>query len=318
MSNTAILGAAGAIGIHTAKELARRGDAVTVVGRSRNRLEKAFGGEAGISLRTADLATPDGARSACEGADTVIFSAGAPYDQFELHPLMMRHTVQGAVDVGVQRLLLVSNVYAYGIPEADRVAETHSRDPQTRKGKYRKEQEDIAMGAHQAGKLQVIVLHLPDFMGPEAENSFSTTLFQAALANKKATWLGDPKLPHEFIYVPDVAPVIAELLARDDVWGEHYNLAGSGITTGDEFIQQIYYAACRRPRYRTAGKRMLRMLGLFNPLMRELVEMMYLLETPLVLDDSKLQAKIGAITKTPYANAITATIAWLRGIPSLA
>jgi hypothetical protein len=36
------------------------------------------------------------------------------------------------------------------------------------------------------------------------------------------------------------------------------------------------------------------------------------------LDDRKLQAKLGPTARTPYANAITGTIAWLRDIPSLA
>jgi nucleoside-diphosphate-sugar epimerase len=318
MGTTAILGAAGAIGIHTAKELARQGTAVKVVGRTKFRLDEIFGSTPGISSQSADLSTAEGAKAACEGADTIVFSAGAPYNRFELHPIMIRNTVQGAVEAGARRLLLVSNVYSYGVPQSERVTEEHPREPHTRKGRFRKEQEEIAMDAHRSGKLEVIVLHLPDFLGPEASIAFSTTLFQSALANSTANWLGSPKLPHEFIYVPDVAPVIATLLQRDDVWGEHYNLAGSGTITGEEFIQQIYYAACRRPRYRTAGKGFLRVAGVFSPVMRELVEMMYLLETPLVLDDQKLQAKIGPLAKTPYANAITATIAWLRGIPSLA
>ena len=41
-----------------------------------------------------------------------------------------------------------------------------------------------------------------------------------------------------------------------------------------------------------AGKTMLRVLGLFNPIMRELVEMNYLMSDPLILDYSALQALI--------------------------
>lgn len=50
--------------------------------------------------------------------------------------------------------------------------------------------------------------------------------------------------------------------------------------------------------------RMLRVLGLFNPLMRELVEMNYLMTEPVVLDDSALATLIGTLRKTPYQEGI--------------
>ena len=66
------------------------------------------------------------------------------------------------------------------------------------------------------------------------------------------------------------------------------------------------------PKLMVAGKAMLRVLGLFNPLMRELVEMLYLEETPVILDDSKLQAKLGTLRKTPYDEGIRQTLEWMR------
>ena len=318
METVAIFGATGAIGVHVAAELKVRKMSAVVVGRSESRLRTAFAEGEGLVRRTADLSSPEGARAACDGVHSIVYSVGAPYDQFQLHPVMMRNTVNAAREAGVRRLIVISSVYSYGAPRTPRVAEDHPREPVTRKGKFRREQEEIAMSAQASGDLECIVLHLPDFLGPHAEQSFSTLLFRSALANQTANWLGDPGLPHEFIYVPDVAPVVVDLVQRDDVWGEHYNLAGFGAITGTEFLDQIYSAASRRPRYRSVGRPMLHLLGLFNPLMRELVEMSYLQETPVILDDSKLQLKLGPITKTPYANAITATVAWMRGIPSLA
>jgi hypothetical protein len=59
---------------------------------------------------------------------------------------------------------------------------------------------------------------------------------------------------------------------------------------------------------RAAGKGMVRVLGWFNPLMRELVEMSYLLTEPVILDDSALQGLIGPIAKTPYAEGVRQTL----------
>ena len=66
---------------------------------------------------------------------------------------------------------------------------------------------------------------------------------------------------------------------------------------------------------RVAGKTMLRLIGLFNPFMREMVEMNYLMTEPLIMDDSALQALIGPIRKTPYAEGIRQTLAFFHAAP---
>ena len=63
------------------------------------------------------------------------------------------------------------------------------------------------------------------------------------------------------------------------------------------FIQKIYQAAGREPKFRSAGRTLLRMMGWFNPIMRELPEMLYLQETPVLLDDEKLRNKLGVSTQ---------------------
>jgi hypothetical protein len=40
--------------------------------------------------------------------------------------------------------------------------------------------------------------------------------------------------------------------------------------------------------------------------------MLYLQETPVILDDSKLTAKL-AVHKTPYDDGIRQTLEWMRG-----
>ena len=57
--------------------------------------------------------------------------------------------------------------------------------------------------------------------------------------------------------------------------------------------------AGRPPKFRVAGKAMLRILGVFNPFMRELLEMHYLLTTPVLMDDSALRRLPGEGTKHP-------------------
>jgi nucleoside-diphosphate-sugar epimerase len=312
LNNIAIFGAAGAIGHSIAAELDRRQSLYRVVGRDRDKLAKTFPKADAVA---ADLNSPDSAEWAASGIDTIFYTAGVPYNQFRLHPVLMQNTVNAAIQAGVERLIVVSSVYSYGSPRTPKVAETHPREPRAKKGQLRKQQEDIALDVHQAGHLQAAVVHLPDFYGPHAGLSIANPIFRAALDGKRADWLGSPDLPHEFIYVPDAGPVLLDLAARESSYGERWNLGGAATITARNFITRIFQLAGREPQFRSASKLMLRAAGLFNPFMRELVEMFYLQETPVILNDSKLHNHIETVPKTPYDEGIPATLEWMRHSP---
>jgi nucleoside-diphosphate-sugar epimerase len=224
----------------------------------------------------------------------------------------MRTTLEAAKLVKVSRLVLPSSVYSYGVPRASSVAETHPREPHTRKGKYRKEQEDLLMAAHAAGGPRGMIVRLPDFYGPHADLGLANPIFRAALAGKTANWVGPDNTPHEFVYVPDTGAVIVDLASRAECYGEAWNFGGAGTINTMDFITRIYRAVGRAPKYRAAGAGLLKILGLFNPAIREVVEMLYLQETPVILDDRKLLAKL-PVHKTPYDDGIRQTLEWMRG-----
>src|SRR5512146_3120085 len=127
IEKVALFGAGGAIGRSVAPVLEQRGIPFRVVGRNRSTLESAFGQMAHAEIHPADLADPQAAAAACRGVDTLISSLGLPYPAHHLHPVLMRTTVDAAISSGVTRLLLVSSVYAYGVPRTVRVAESHPR-----------------------------------------------------------------------------------------------------------------------------------------------------------------------------------------------
>jgi nucleoside-diphosphate-sugar epimerase len=308
----AIFGAAGAIGPYLAAELERRGLPLRVVGRNRSRLESTFGAMRGAEIFDADLADLRSASRAAEGIDTILYTVGLPYPEHRLHPVLMRTTIDAAVSMQVRRLVVVSNIYSYGVPRTARVAETHPRQPVARKGQYRLEQEDSAFDAQKKGQLQALIVRLPDFYGPGAENSLANPVFRAALAGKTANWIGPVNTAHEFIFVPDAGPAIVELASCAECYGEAWNVGGPGEINTLDFITRIYRAAGRSPKYRTAGRGLLKLIGVFNPLFRELPEMLYLEETPILLDDSKLIRKFPNLRKTSYDDGIRQTLDWMR------
>jgi nucleoside-diphosphate-sugar epimerase len=309
VTNIAIFGAAGAIGHSLAAELNRRGIGFRAVGRHRERLTTAF---PAAEVHTANFEDKGSTLEAARGIDTIFYAAGAPYTNFALHPVMMQNVVDAAIEAGVARLVVIGTVYSYGLPQTMPVSEQHPRKPNTYKGRMRKKQEDIALAAHTAGELQAMVVHLPDFYGPQADLSFAKPVFDAALQGKRADWLGPVNRPHEFIYTPDAGAPLLDLAALDDAYGQHWNLGGVAIISRD-FLTKVYEAAGNPPQWRAVPGWTIQLAGFFNSMLREVAEMSYLWKYPVILDDRKLRARLKTVKKTPYDQGIRETVAFLRG-----
>jgi nucleoside-diphosphate-sugar epimerase len=308
MSKIALFGAAGAIGNSIAAALRDQNQPYRVVGRNRAELEKSFAADPLAEIVTWNPDDPASVRAACRGIDTMVYLIGVPYNHFELHPVLMQKTLDGAIAEGVPRLVLIGTVYPYGRPRTPKVSEDHPREPHTFKGQKRKEQEDILLKAHNEGRIQGAILHLPDFYGPLVERSFLDSVFKAAAHGGTANMIGPTDRPHEFVYVPDVGLVVLALAAKPEAYGKWWNFAGAGTITQREIANKIFALAGREPRIRAVGKTMLRIIGLFQPIMREMVEMHYLITEPVLMDDSALHRLLGTVRKTPYDEGIRSTL----------
>jgi nucleoside-diphosphate-sugar epimerase len=309
MSKIALFGAAGAIGQSIAQALAAQGQPYRVVGRSETSLRKAFGADPLAEIATWDPDSPDSIKAAATGIDTIVYLVGVNYWQFELHPQLMRKTLDGAIAAGVRNIVLIGTVYPYGRAQTTPVREDHPRALHTFKGRMRKAQEDILLEAHAQGRINATVLRLPDFYGPGVEASLLHGAAVAAVRGGTADLIGPIDKPHEFVFVPDVGPVVARLIESPAAYGHVWHLAGAGVTTQRDMVDEMGRQVGRKVKHRVAGKTVLRVLGLFSKLLREMPEMNYLLTDPVILDDSALQRLIGPVRKTPYAEGIRRTLA---------
>lgn len=295
----ALLGATGAIGESIASELRRRGESYRAVGRDRSSLDRAFGSDPKAEIAVWNPGDPASARAALRGVDAAVYLVGVPYNHFELHPVVMRQTIDAAVAEGVQQILLVGTVYPYGRAQTTPVREDHPREPHTFKGRMRKQQEDLLLEADAAGKIRGTILRLPDFYGPRLKNSFLDSVFTAAASGGTANLIAPIDRPHQFVYVPDVGPSALDLLRHPEAHGRWWHLAGDGTASIGEIVGMVGEMAGKPIKTRVVGTTMLRLIGLFQPIMRELLEMNYLLTEPLILDDSALSAMLGGVKKTP-------------------
>ena len=87
--------------------------------------------------------------------------------------------------------------------------------------------------------------------------------------------------------------------------------------TTRELVDLVYQDAGQpRVRLRRLPPLLLRALGLFNPTVRELLEMQYQFEEPFIVDSSKIADKLGA-RATPIGQALAHTLTSYRQISEL-
>jgi nucleoside-diphosphate-sugar epimerase len=303
----ALFGASGAVGHTLATALDRRGIAYRALGRDAARMQRDFPRAQAIH---ADFLSGDGIESAVRGVDTVFYLAGAPYTEFYKHPIMTRNALDAAQKAGVKRFIHIAPVYSYGLPRKLPVPESQPHVPNTRKGRFRLEQEQDVLARH-GGPFSAMVVHLPDFYGPNAELSYANAFMREALAGKTASFVGPLGAQREFIFVPDAADPLLRLAELSDAYGRCWNLGGQTIQAR-AFADAVFAAIGRPPKYRSIPKFVLQAVGLVQPFMREVAEMYYLFDTGFALDDTALRERLGGYAKTPFARGIAQTIDWMR------
>jgi nucleoside-diphosphate-sugar epimerase len=307
-----LLGATGAIGKSVAAALTAQGIPFRAIGRGEAGLDKVYGNNALAERVSWNPDDPSSVRHAFSGVSTLVYLLGVPYNQFRLHPILMKKVIRSAIDSGVEKILLIGTLYVFGRARAKWITEDHTRKPHTFKGRRRKAQEDLLMDADAKGKLKASVLRLPDFYGPDVEGSLLRDLFLAAARGRRANLIAPLDTPHEFVFVPDVGPVVTAMLRTPGAFGHTWNLGGAGTITQRELAKMAF--GDKPPRVLTAGKMTLRLLGLFNPMMRELVEMNYLMTDPLIVDDTALTNLLGHIEKTSYRDGVARSMEWAKQV----
>lgn len=79
--------------------------------------------------------------------------------------------------------------------------------------------------------------------------------------------------------------------------------------SGRQFLTLASELAGRPPRLGSYSPLLIRLAGLFDPVLRELPELAYEFTAPFILDDSRYQAAFGG-TPTPHRDALRATLDW--------
>jgi nucleoside-diphosphate-sugar epimerase len=296
----------GAVGRAVVNELTRRGLPVRAIAR-----HPVVGLSREVEVVEADITDPVAARRAMTGATVIYHTASAPYHRWpELLPPLMRGVLGGAAATGA-RIVYADNLYAYGPFDGPLTEDLPSRAAGPH-GRVRTTLADELMEANAAGTVRATIGRASDYFGPWGRQSTAgERLFDPALAGKATQVLGDPDLPHTFIYLGDFARGLVILGTRDEALGEVWHLPSAETLSTRDFARLVFEAAGQQPKLNAIPSALLAIMALFSPTLRAVREQQYQRDAPWVVDHSKFARAFGAEV-TPHREAIAATLDWYR------
>ncbi len=297
-----ILGAGGAIGVALATELTKYTTDIRLVSR------KPFKVNETDQLFAADLMDPTQVKQAIRGSDVVYITVGLPYS-YKVWRSAWPNLIRSVIDACKEakcKLVFFDNIYMYDPDHLNGMDESTPVNPSSKKGAVRAQISQMILNEIENGTLNAIIARSADFYGPSIKNTslLTETVLNNLAAGKKANWLVSDAYKHSFTYVPDAAMATALLGNTEDAYNQVWHLpTASKPMTGKEWIMAISKEMEVHPKYRVVSKFMVRVLGLFVPIMKETVEMLYQYDRDYVFNSNKIDKRFG-IAATPYLEGI--------------
>ena len=314
--NTAlILGATGGIGGEVVRQLRDCGWTIRALKRSAS---EAICERDRITWIRGDAMNAEDVREAAEGCSVIVHAVNPPgYRRWsELALPMIDNTIAAAGAVGAT-IVLPGTVYNFGPDAFPLMSEDSAQHPLTRKGAIRVEMERRLRKASESGT-QVLIVRAGDFFGAAAKNSwFSLGLVKPGKPVAAVSIPNSPGVGHNWSYLPDVARTIVALLARRESLGlfSTFHMAGHWDADGTEMAAAIQRVVQRhagsKPRIDAFPWWLIRLASPFVTTFREMLEMRYLWQVPVKLDNTRLIDELGQEPHTPLDEAIEATLSGL-------
>ncbi len=228
---------------------------------------------------------------------------------------MLNATIAAARASGA-RIVFPGTVYNYGPDAFPSIGEASPQTPMSRKGAIRVQMEQALRKAAKEEGVKVLIVRAGDFFGPKPGNNwFSQGLVKPGKPVAAVSYPGAPTIPHCWGYLPDVAETMVRLAMRDDLADfETFHMRGQTLT-GKALVAALSEAAGRKLALHRLPWIAIKAMAPFNETMREMLEMRYLWDRPVLLDNSKLVARLGEEPRTPIVEALRATLAGLGALP---
>lgn len=247
---------------------------------------------------------------AARGADVVFHGLNPVYTAWrrDVPALSAAAIAAGRASGGL--MLFPGNVYGFGAGMPERLHPDTPEHPTTEKGRLRVALERDLVAEAGRGAFRLAILKAGDFFGGPGKGTWFDQAIAAKAGQGIFTAPGPMDLVHAYAYLPDLAATFLKLATAGDRLRpvQSFHFEGHAVTLR-EMAAAMERVLGRDLTVRPMPWWLLRMVGLVNPMMRDLAEMSYLWRVPHRLVDPRLAAAIGAVPATPLDAAVAAALA---------
>ena len=261
----------------------------------------------GDELVKADLLDATQVSDAVKGSEIVFLVAGITYKTaIWKHdwPIIMRNTLEACIAHGA-KLVFFDNMYALDPAKVGHLTEETPLNPQSEKGKVRKQILEMLWKEVKSGKLKAIVARAADFYGPGANNSVLNELvINRMKAGKNPQWLYSGDKKHSFTYIPDAGKATAFLALQESAWNQTWNLpTDPSYPSGKEITSILNRLLSKNAKLQVMSSWMISILGIFIPVLKEVKELRYQSDQDYCLDSTKIEKAYG-LKPTPIEQGL--------------
>lgn len=300
----AVLGASGGFGGVAARAFRDAGWRVRAITRTGK------GPIAGVEYATADALRDKELIAATADCEVIVNGLNPPYPQWRELVQALARNVMAAAEANGALHLFPGNVYNFGTTIPPRPTEATPFAPDHEKAQIRVAAEKLFAERAQAGRARTAVIRAGDFFGGQGAGSWFPIAIASKLAKGKFVYPGSLDIEHAWAYLPDLARAfvaVAERGAKLPAF-DTFHFGGHNVT-GRQMLAACEIATGAKLKTGGVPWPLLRLAGLFSPLMREVSAMAYLWRRPHALTGTKLEAFAGPLAQTPFDEAVRQALA---------
>jgi len=295
MVETHLVLGAGEVGSALAKQLADAGKSVVLVTRSGRGPSHSL-----IKRIAADASSVEALLAAAPKAVAIYNCVNPPhYNKWatEWPPLAKAFTDYAIATDAV--LVTCSNLYGYG-PTTKTLTEDLPLSGTWINSKVRAQMWLEAKNLNDQGVIRATEVRGSDYISPGMQSRFGDRVVPVLKAGKAVQLLGATDHLHTFTSPVDVATLMRTIALDKRAWGKAWHVPSNAPKTQSEVVQDIAKElGIRDVKVGSVPNAILSMMGLFNPVIKELNNGSYMFNAPFIMDDSGARKTFG-IQPTPW------------------
>jgi nucleoside-diphosphate-sugar epimerase len=262
----------------------------------------------GVTFVAGDANNIEDMKAAVADSAFVVHALNLPYHEWDEGRMETQMSnVLKAVALPGRTLLYPGNIYNYAATDRKIYTDT-PQHPETPRGAIKVRCEEMLRAHVAKGDMQAFILRAGDFYGPDSADDFYDLAMLREANKGKIALMGERTTKHTWAYLPDFAEAFVKTAAARHTLAafENFHFKGHFISNG-ALAAAIQNAASQKLKVGKMPWGLLRMVGLFQPMMRELCKMQYLWSNEMALVDPKLDALLGEDFGTPMEEAVATT-----------